>query len=97
MTVDAQYMMGQDAVLNIDKEGAMIHRLPSEKQELPTTENRDLPTEEEKHSLRRVPGNVPIVAYIICAVEFAERASYVPLLLSHVSTRRLTRPGQPKF
>jgi dipeptide/tripeptide permease len=34
------------------------------------------PTEEEKHSLRKVAGRIPTIAYWICAVEFAERASY---------------------
>jgi dipeptide/tripeptide permease len=34
------------------------------------------PTEEEKETLRRVAGNIPRVAYWLCAVEFAERASY---------------------
>lgn len=34
------------------------------------------PTEEEKSSLRIVAGKVPIVAYTLCVVEFAERASY---------------------
>ncbi|KAJ9137093.1 MFS general substrate transporter [Pleurostoma richardsiae] len=35
-----------------------------------------LPTEEEKLSLRRVAGKMPISCYYLCAVEFAERASY---------------------
>lgn len=34
------------------------------------------PTEEEKNSLRKVAGKIPGVAYWLCAVEFAERASY---------------------
>lgn len=34
------------------------------------------PTEEERLTLRRVAGSIPTVAYVICAVEFAERASY---------------------
>jgi hypothetical protein len=34
------------------------------------------PTEEEMKTLRRVPGGVPMVAYMLCAVEFCERASY---------------------
>ena len=34
------------------------------------------PTEEERVTLRRVAGSVPLVAYVICAVEFSERASY---------------------
>ncbi|KAJ7348907.1 PTR2-domain-containing protein [Mycena albidolilacea] len=35
-----------------------------------------LPTEEEKNTLRLVAGKIPWAAYIICLVEFSERASY---------------------
>ena len=35
-----------------------------------------LPTEEEKSTLRRVAGKMPASCYYLCAVEFAERASY---------------------
>ncbi|KAK9773884.1 putative Peptide transporter PTR2 [Seiridium cardinale] len=35
-----------------------------------------MPTEEEKSTLRRVAGSMPITCYYLCAVEFAERASY---------------------
>ncbi|KAI1759650.1 hypothetical protein GGR53DRAFT_523682 [Hypoxylon sp. FL1150] len=35
-----------------------------------------LPTEEEKSTLRRVAGAMPTSCYYLCAVEFAERASY---------------------
>lgn len=34
------------------------------------------PTEEEWKTLRKVPGNFPASAFILCWVEFAERASY---------------------
>jgi len=34
------------------------------------------PTDEEYATLRKVPGKMPIAAYLLCAVEFAERASY---------------------
>ncbi|CAF9932864.1 hypothetical protein IMSHALPRED_009010 [Imshaugia aleurites] len=34
------------------------------------------PTDEERGSLRRVADSIPAVAYWLCAVEFAERASY---------------------
>ena len=34
------------------------------------------PTEEEMATLRRVPGKLPTVAFLLCAVEFCERASY---------------------
>ncbi|KAI8629311.1 hypothetical protein F5Y19DRAFT_475299 [Xylariaceae sp. FL1651] len=35
-----------------------------------------LPSEDEKASMRRVAGKMPGVTYWLCAVEFAERASY---------------------
>lgn len=34
------------------------------------------PTEEDLVTLRRVAGSMPTVAYLLCAVEFCERASY---------------------
>ncbi|KAE8352492.1 POT family-domain-containing protein [Aspergillus coremiiformis] len=34
------------------------------------------PTEDEHNTLRKVAGSLPIVAYSLCLVEFAERASY---------------------
>ncbi|KAL1301405.1 hypothetical protein AAFC00_005664 [Neodothiora populina] len=46
------------------------------------------PTEEERVTLRRVAGSIPTVAYVICAVEFAERASYygcAPLIQNFVN------------
>lgn len=46
------------------------------------------PTDEELRTLRRIPGNLPIVAYLICIVEFCERASYYgvqPLIGNYVN------------
>ena len=40
------------------------------------TEYEGKPTPEELKTLRRVPGALPTVAYLLCAVEFCERASY---------------------
>ena len=40
------------------------------------TEYEGKPTPEELQTLRRVPGKLPTVAYLLCAVEFCERASY---------------------
>ncbi|RMZ78595.1 hypothetical protein DV738_g3772, partial [Chaetothyriales sp. CBS 135597] len=34
------------------------------------------PTEEEKRTLRKVAGNIPLISFSLCLVEFAERASY---------------------
>ena len=46
------------------------------------------PTQEELDTLRRVPGSLPIIAYMICIVEFCERASYYgvqPLISNYVN------------
>jgi hypothetical protein len=46
------------------------------------------PTEEEMAVLRRVPGTIPVIAYLICVVEFCERASYYgvqPLISNYVN------------
>ncbi|KAI0016687.1 MFS general substrate transporter [Xylariomycetidae sp. FL0641] len=46
------------------------------------------PTQEELDTLRRVPGKIPTVAYLICFVEFCERASYYgvqPLISNYVN------------
>ncbi|KJK65689.1 PTR2 like protein [Aspergillus parasiticus SU-1] len=57
--------------------------------------DEDAPTEEELATLRRVPGNLPIVAYLICVVEFSERASYygVSGLVSNFVNRPLPVGG----
>jgi dipeptide/tripeptide permease len=53
------------------------------------------PTEEELKTLRRVPTNIPLVAYLICVVEFSERASYygVQPLISNFVNRPLPDGG----
>jgi dipeptide/tripeptide permease len=46
------------------------------------------PTDEELAVLRRVPGTIPTIAYLICIVEFCERASYYgvqPLISNYVN------------
>ncbi|KAH8161923.1 hypothetical protein CIB48_g6341 [Xylaria polymorpha] len=53
------------------------------------------PTPEELKTLRRVPGNLPVVAYLICIVEFCERASFygVQPLISNYVNRPLPKGG----
>ncbi|KAI0603122.1 hypothetical protein F4775DRAFT_14162 [Biscogniauxia sp. FL1348] len=49
------------------------------------------PTEDDLKTLRRVPGSLPVVAYLICVVEFCERASYYgvqPLISNYVNRPR---------
>lgn len=48
------------------------------------------PTEEELATLRRVPGKVPVIAYLLCAVEFCERASYYGC--AQIWTNYINRP-----
>lgn len=53
------------------------------------------PTPDELLTLRRVAGPMPTVAYLICAVEFAERASYygVQQLIGNYVNRPLPKGG----
>ncbi|KAI3343412.1 major facilitator superfamily transporter peptide [Ustulina deusta] len=53
------------------------------------------PTAQELQTLRRVPGNLPLVAYLICIVEFCERASFygVQPLISNYVNRPLPAGG----
>ena len=53
------------------------------------------PTEEQMRTLRRVPGKLPTVAYLICIVEFCERASYygVQPLINNYVNRKLPDNG----
>lgn len=61
----------------------------------PVTGEGDLPSKEEMKTLRRIPGALPIVAYVICAVEFSERASYygVSGLISNFVNRPMPLGG----
>ncbi|KAL4789050.1 POT family-domain-containing protein [Aspergillus venezuelensis] len=51
--------------------------VPAVEDVVPSVNDYEEPTDEELETLRRVPGNLPIVAYLICIVEFSERASYL--------------------
>ncbi|KAK0723285.1 general substrate transporter [Lasiosphaeria miniovina] len=53
------------------------------------------PTEEEAATLRRVPGRIPFTAYMICIVEFCERASFygVQPLIGNYVNRKLPEGG----
>lgn len=68
-------LAGTDAVLSETKGG-----LPITTEATESTESLDrdglFPNDEEKKTLRRIPGKVPVVAYLLCFVEFAERSSW---------------------
>jgi dipeptide/tripeptide permease len=53
------------------------------------------PTDEELKTLRRTPGSIPLVTYLICIVEFSERASYygVSPLINNFVNRPLPTGG----
>ncbi|KAI0147724.1 major facilitator superfamily domain-containing protein [Xylariaceae sp. FL1272] len=61
---------------------ALAHNVRAEDESVYDEEGHELwqglvlPTEEEKATLRRVSGKMPSTTYWLCAVEFAERASY---------------------
>lgn len=82
---DALTTAGQDAPMAIDIKGPTVQSTgPShpESYEIEMSSpgmypnGHVIPTEEELASLRRVAGSMPVSAYVLCAVEFAERASY---------------------
>ncbi|PSK36627.1 hypothetical protein B9Z65_1810 [Elsinoe australis] len=91
------------------EEPTVVHHAPHEKhapsesdsQEmahatgLPTEDYEGKPTEHERLTLRRVAGSLPTVAYLICVVEFCERASYygVQPLISNFVNRPLPVGG----
>ncbi|KAH8819462.1 peptide transporter-like protein [Xylogone sp. PMI_703] len=87
ITADAQSILGAEAHIAVDG-NELVHADTDLQDGLPTAHNPQEPTEDEKRTLRRVPGKLPTVAYVICAVEFAERASYYgvsPLISNYVN------------
>ncbi|PGG95843.1 hypothetical protein GX51_08098, partial [Blastomyces parvus] len=61
----------------------------------PDGEDGEVPTKEELSTLRRVAGSVPTLAYLLCAVEFAERGSYygIQKLISNFVNRPMPVGG----
>ncbi|KAH8676572.1 major facilitator superfamily domain-containing protein [Tricladium varicosporioides] len=90
-TLDTQIILGASAHLDMDRKGSMVEADGVS----PGTHGPNYPTEEEKNTLRRVPGKLPIVAYFLCAVEFAERASYygVQPLFANFVNRPMPKGG----
>ncbi|KAK4185676.1 putative peptide transporter ptr2 protein [Podospora australis] len=63
--------------ITISKEVKVVPTYDNAEEQVYETHNGlILPTEEEKSTLRRVAGKMPASCYYLCAVEFAERASY---------------------
>ena len=57
-------------------EGLRGDSQPSQESQEPYDDVFTPPTEEENQTLRKVAANLPFVAFSLCLVEFAERASY---------------------
>ncbi|KAF3011116.1 hypothetical protein E8E13_011388 [Curvularia kusanoi] len=49
---------------------------PNTSNHIPLADDRVAPTAEEETTLRKVIGHIPPIAYLICLVELAERASF---------------------
>lgn len=78
-----------------EKHTAFESQEPAHAPGLTTEDYEGKPTEEERRTLRRVAGSLPPVAYLICVVEFCERASYygVQPLFSNFVNRPLPVGG----
>ena len=79
----------------MDRKGSLVREFDAKGHALPVVEPQNIPTEEEKKALRKIAGKLPTVAYWICAVEFAERASYygVQPLFSQYVNRKMPKDG----
>lgn len=61
---------GEDLGITLDR----VHD-DIEKVSLEDPDGRE-PTAEEKITLRKVPGTIPAISFVLCVAELAERASY---------------------
>ena len=81
-------IVAADSSSHYDMEKHHTHT-STQHQHIPIEEDYEgKPTQEELDTLRRVPGSLPAVAYMICIVEFCERASYYgvqPLISNYVN------------
>lgn len=84
-----------DRISADEKHQAYDYQEPAHAPGLTTEDYEGKPTEEERTTLRRVPGSLPTVAYLICIVEFCERASYYGIqpLVSNFVNRKLPVGG----
>jgi hypothetical protein len=78
-----------------DEKGGLEYPNATHDRALLESDYEGKPTPEELTTLRRVAGPMPTVAYLICAVEFAERASYygVQQLIGNFVNRPLPKGG----
>jgi hypothetical protein len=63
-------------IINQSSENSPFADTPDKNRDQDSQDDLLKPTKEELTTLRRVSGKVPLVAYSLCMVEFAERASY---------------------
>lgn len=60
----------------MDKKTDAVDLVPGHSVAILDEDYEGKPTDQELATLRRVPGKIPTVAYLLCVVEFCERASY---------------------
>jgi hypothetical protein len=91
---EAQVVVGSEGPLAIAEKGPLVHADPFNQHGAEVADG-DTATDEELSTLRRVAGSIPITAYILCVVEFAERGSFygVKQVFSNFVNRPLPAGG----
>lgn len=88
--VEPQPELADDEKKGLDNHSIDIHPGHGNEIAILNKEYDGKPTDEEFATLRRVPGKIPTVAYLLCAVEFCERASYYGC--AQIWTNYINRP-----
>ncbi|TVY44639.1 Peptide transporter PTR2 [Lachnellula cervina] len=74
---EAQVVVGSEAPAAFSEKGPMFHADSYNQHGAEVlADGETAATEEELSTLRRVAGSIPMTAYLLCAVEFAERGSF---------------------
>ncbi|CZR51849.1 related to peptide transporter PTR2 [Phialocephala subalpina] len=91
---EAQHIVASEAPLAPAQKGGLVHADSFQHHGAYVPEDHAATTE-EMSSLRRVAGHIPITAYVLCAVEFAERGSFygVKQVFSNFVNRPLPAGG----
>ena len=91
---ETQVVVGSEAPPAFAEKGPMFHADPYN-QHGAEIDDATPATEEELSTLRRVAGSIPITAYLLCLVEFAERGSFygVKQVFSNFVNRPLPAGG----
>ncbi|TVY87383.1 Peptide transporter [Lachnellula willkommii] len=93
---EAQVVVGSEAPPAFAEKGPMFHADPYNQHGAEVAgDGEAAATEEELSTLRRVAGSIPMTAYLLCIVEFAERGSFygVKQVFSNFVNRPLPAGG----